>query len=71
VHSLYGISAEHISHTRVVRWDQSLSQVASSSATNRETFLARAEQSGLELCGSFVTGNGLSRIIDDHYRRTA
>ena len=71
LHSLYGISAEHISQTRVVRWDQSLSQVASNTAADRETFLARAEQSGLELCGSFVTGNGLSRIIDDHYRRTA
>jgi oxygen-dependent protoporphyrinogen oxidase len=71
VRSLYGISAERMSQTRVVRWDQSLSQVASISAAHRETFLARSEQSGLELCGSFVTGNGLSRIIDDHYRRTA
>lgn len=68
---LYGIDDAVILSAREVPWPDSLFQ-ASLGSRELVTTLARvAAQNDIELCGSFVSGNGLLGIIRDHYQRTA
>jgi oxygen-dependent protoporphyrinogen oxidase len=67
--ALYGITDARIVSATVLRWPGSLFQA------NRETkkavgnLVETAAQLGIELCGSYISGNGLLGITKDHYQR--
>lgn len=68
---LYGVSDVTVHETRVVRWAQALSKPSPRAAVRITRAKQITTETGIELCGPLVSGNGLLGIISDHYQRKA
>ncbi|AXE53824.1 protoporphyrinogen oxidase [Aurantimicrobium sp. MWH-Uga1] len=66
---LYQIDDSTIHGAVVQHWPGSLYQASSSAKELQEQLLHTAQKLEVELCGSYISGNGLLGITRDHYQR--
>ena len=66
---LFGICDATIHSTVVQHWPGSLFQSSAAAQKQCEQLARCATALGIELCGSYVSGNGLLGITRDHYQR--
>jgi oxygen-dependent protoporphyrinogen oxidase len=68
---LYDISDHQIIESKEIKWKNSLFRSTFSSRSVLKQITESAEQLGIELCGSYISGNGILGITQDHYKRKA
>ncbi|MDF9809806.1 oxygen-dependent protoporphyrinogen oxidase [Aurantimicrobium minutum] len=67
----YGVSDARILNATTILWPGSLFQANPAARASIDDLQERATQWGIELCGSYLSGNGLLGITRDHYLRNA
>lgn len=67
--SLYGITDARIVDSRQLMWPTTLSHSTPELLDLRARLSELADDLQVELCGAFVSGNGLLHIAHDHYQR--
>lgn len=67
--ALYGVSDAQILNSTVVNWPGSLFQANRETKKAVDNLVDTATMLGIELCGSYISGNGLLGITKDHYQR--
>lgn len=66
---VFGVSDATIHSAVVQRWPGSLFQSSAAAQKQCDQLAASATALGIELCGSYISGNGLLGITRDHYQR--
>ncbi|WP_280797921.1 protoporphyrinogen oxidase [Aurantimicrobium minutum] len=66
---LYQIEDVAIHSAVVQHWPGSLYQASTAATEQQAQLLHIAQKLGIELCGSYISGNGLLGITRDHYQR--
>ena len=66
---LYQIDDATIHSAVVQHWPGSLYQASTPAKAQQEQLLNTAQKLDVELCGSYISGNGLLGITRDHYQR--
>jgi oxygen-dependent protoporphyrinogen oxidase len=69
VSALYGVQDLQMVSSTLVEWPGSLFQANSASQAAIAGLIDIAKQFEIELCGSYISGNGLLGITKDHYQR--
>lgn len=67
--ALYGVTDATIHEVSIVHWENSLFRASTSSAAQIAIMKTFAAEQGIELRGSYVSGNGLLGITRDYYQR--
>ncbi|AOY56586.1 protoporphyrinogen/coproporphyrinogen oxidase [Candidatus Rhodoluna planktonica] len=66
---IYGVSDIRFKSMRTVRWPSALYRPSEEVKNFSAQLQTHAENLGVEVCGSFISGNGLLGIIRDHHER--
>ena len=68
---LYQVNDAEVLDARLLRWSQALHQPSLEANALVNRLIEIGVRNDIELCGSFISGNGLLAITKDHYERSA
>jgi protoporphyrinogen/coproporphyrinogen III oxidase len=71
ISELYGVNDHRIIESKEIIWRNSLYRSTLNSKSVFQKITEFAEEIEIELCGSFISGNGILGITQDHYKRKA
>ena len=71
ISKLYGVNDHRIVESKEIVWRNSLYRSTLNSKSVFQEITKFADELEIELCGSFISGNGILGITQDHYKRKA